>query len=164
MLEKYAQFRTFLPPERSWRTFEMVVFTSSFGGEANPFLSPDLLAMTHIHGPCGILASRAGLFSVANHRHPPRGQSCRGRGHTGLASLGPGPACVGEVARSQIWLTGEGRPAFHPLHLPHPQSWGWVCRKWLQNRASSPLPTKRPPCSCPCKCALEDSLPQEMLL
>lgn len=169
MLEKYAQFRPVLPSERSWRTFEMVVIASSFGGEANPFLSPDLLATTHVHGHCGILASRAGPFWVANHRHPPPWSVLQGTGAHRVSFSGARPSLCGGGAGSRIWVTGEGRPAFHPLRLlpplPLPQKVGGGS---VGNGCRTEPPPPSPPNAhlvpAPAKCTREDSLPQEMLL
>lgn len=94
-----AEFRPVLPSERPRRTLEMVVIASSLGGEANPFWSPDLLAATHIHGHCGILASRAGPFWVANHRHPPPWSELQGRGAHRAGFSGARPSLCGGGAR-----------------------------------------------------------------
>lgn len=92
----------------------------------------------------------------------PHGQSCRLGGHTGPTSLGPGPACVGEVAGSQIWVRGE---ASLPPSVLTPLKVGGG---FVGNRCRTEPPPPSPPNALlvpvPVKCTWEDSLPQEMLL
>lgn len=116
-----AEFRPVLPSERPRRTLEW--WSSQARWEEKQIRSGALTCWPRLTSMVTVASwpPELGLSGLLTTGTLPRGQSCRGGGHTGPASLGPGPACVGEVAGSRIWVTGEGRPAFHPLRLLPPQ-------------------------------------------